>query len=93
MQVYWVEPTGDVLLKAASTKEAGTTAAPMIAGSKYSAGIYRLNLHLGDYLHQNHPTLPRHFDVVPFLFIVDDASVGRQLKIELRADGYAVQSI
>lgn len=93
VQAYWVEAAGDVLLRAASTNDHGTTAAPLVSGSKLSAGVYKLVLHAGDYLQHTHPDVSRSLDVLPVVFVVDDASAGRQVTIDLSPDGYAVRLV
>ncbi|HEX8323180.1 MAG TPA: hydroxyisourate hydrolase [Tepidisphaeraceae bacterium] len=90
LQVYWVEPQGDVLLKAASTNDDGTTALPLISGAKLSAGVYKIVLHAGDYFQHAHPERARALDIVPVVFVIDDAAAGRQVRVELAPDRYSV---
>ena len=93
MQIYWVEPGGDVLLRAASTNADGSTVAPLVTGPKLSAGIYKLVLHAGDYLATTHADRPRCLDVVPIVFVIDDASAGRHVKVSLGPDNYTVHCV
>ena len=93
VQAYWVEPGGDVLLRAASTNDAGTTAAPLVSGAKLSAGVYKLVLHAGDWLATAHADRPRCVDLVPVVIVVEDAAVGRRVDVTLAADGYAVRCV
>ena len=93
VQAYWVEPAGDVLLRAASTNDSGTTASPLVSGAKLSAGLYKLVLHAGDWLAGAHPDWPRHVDLVPVVVIVEDVAVGRRVEVTLSADGYAVRCV
>ncbi|MDB5327949.1 MAG: putative purine catabolism-related protein [Phycisphaerales bacterium] len=90
LQVYWVEPSGDVLLRAASTNADGSTVAPLVTGPKLSAGIYKLVLHAGDYLAATHADKPRCLDILPIVFVIDDAAAGRHVKILLGPDSYVV---
>ena len=90
MQVYWVEPNGDVLLKAASTDTNGTTATPLVSGTRLSAGVYRLVLHIGDYLQQTNWEVTRSVNVLPIVFVIDHASVGRQVRVSVCPSRYAV---
>lgn len=91
MQIYWVETHGDVLLRAASTNARGTTDAPLVTGSKLSAGVYKLVLHAGDYFHHTHPDCARCLDVMPIVFVIDDASAGRVVHVSLSPNAYTVQ--
>ena len=93
MQVYWSEASGDVLLRAASTNADGTTATPMVAGAKLSAGVYKLVLHVGDYAQHAWPEAARCLDVVPVVFTVDDATAGRRVDVTVGPAEYAVRCV
>ena len=93
VQVYWVEPQTEVLLRAATTRDDGTTDKPLVSGSKLSAGVYRVVLHAGDYFQQTRPDAPRSLDVVPVVFVVEDAAAGRAVRVTLGATSYAVSCV
>ena len=75
VQLFWVEPQADVLLRATVTNADGRTDGPMVDGDRFSAGTYKLVFHVGDYFAEaGHPDARRFLDVVPLLFVVDDSS-------------------
>lgn len=91
-QLYWVESHGDVLLRAGATNDAGTTDAPLLCSPKMSAGTYKLVLHVGDYLENRGVVAPRQFlDLLPVMFVIDDASRPTQLHVDFTLDAYAVR--
>lgn len=91
-QLYWVESHGDVLLRAGATNAQGSTDAPLLDSSKMSAGTYKLVLHVGDYLEQRHVESPRQFlDLLPVVFVIEDASRPTQLQVDFTLDAYAVR--
>jgi len=75
VQLYWIEPHAEVLLRATVTNADGRTEGPMIDGERFSAGIYKLVFHVGDYFAEQKNEDAKHFlDVVPLVFIVSDSS-------------------
>jgi 5-hydroxyisourate hydrolase len=94
MQLYWVEAHGEVLLRAASTNADGTTPQPLLEASKMSAGTYKLVLHLGDYFELTHADVPTRFlDIVPIVFVIDDASKHAALHVNVSPTRYAVERV
>ncbi len=91
VQLYWVENHGDVLVRAGATNARGTTDSPLLANSKLSAGTYKLLLHVGDYYAaQQHPDAKRYLDVLPIVFVVDDASTHTQIDVTVTPSTYIV---
>ena len=77
VQLYWIEPHAEVLLRATVTNADGRTDGPMIDGERFSAGTYKLVFHVGEYFaHLNHPDAKRFLDCVPLVFIIEDATQG-----------------
>ena len=67
----------DVLLLQVVTNADGRTDAPLLVGEAFVAGNYRIDFHMGDYfLTLGHPDARRFLDVVPIVFVVDDATRG-----------------
>jgi 5-hydroxyisourate hydrolase len=94
VQLYWVEAHGDVLLRAGSTNSDGTTPQPLLEASKMSAGTYKLVLHLGDYFELVHTDVPTRFlDVVPIVFVIDDASKHVSVHVRVAPTGYTVERV
>jgi len=92
LQLYWVEHHGDVLVRAGATNARGSTDAPLLEGSKLSAGTYKLVLHVGDYFaNEGHADAKRYLDIVPVVFVVDDASARTRIDVELTPQSYAVR--
>jgi 5-hydroxyisourate hydrolase len=95
-QLYWVEPRGEVLLRAGATNAAGTTDAPLLDSAKLSAGSYKLVLHVGDYFaSQSQHASPGHLflDLLPVVFVIEDASSPTHVQISVSPTGYAVHRI
>jgi 5-hydroxyisourate hydrolase len=90
-QLYWCEPGGDVLLRAGTTNADGSTVAPLLDASKFSAGTYKLVLHAGDYFvaHPAHVERPC-FDLIHVVFLVADASRETWVRIDLSPSRYEV---
>jgi 5-hydroxyisourate hydrolase len=90
-QLYWCEPGGDVLLRAGTTNADGSTVAPLLDATRFSAGAYRLVLHAGDYLarHATHAERPC-FDQVHAMFVVADAERHTRVEVDLSPQRYAV---
>ncbi|CAN5423653.1 hydroxyisourate hydrolase [soil metagenome] len=75
VQLYWVEPHTEVLIRATATNADGRTDGPMVDGERFSAGMYKLVFHVGDYfIESHHADAKRFLDIVPLVFVVDDAS-------------------
>ena len=75
VQLMWVEPDRDVLLRAAVTNPDGRTDGPMLEGDRFSAGTYKLIFDVGDYYATiGHPDAWKFLSIVPVVFTVDDAS-------------------
>jgi len=67
----------DVLLLQVVTNADGRTDAPLLVGEAFVAGKYRIDFHIGDYfLTLGHADARRFLDVVPIVFVVDDATRG-----------------
>ncbi len=91
-QLYWVESRGDVLLRAGATNERGTTDAALLDPSKLSAGSYKLVLHIGDYFETHNTTAGRLFlDLLPVVFMIDDASQPTHVEVRVWPTGYNVE--
>ncbi|MGN6628173.1 MAG: hydroxyisourate hydrolase [Tepidisphaeraceae bacterium] len=94
LQIYWMEPTGDVLLRTTTTTESGTTSKPLLESSQFSAGSYRLLLHVGDYFAAQLPSdAPRFFEQLPVHFVVADASTDVCLDIVVAPTTYSVTRV
>jgi 5-hydroxyisourate hydrolase len=94
VQLYWVEARGDVLLRAGSTNDAGSTDQPLLDPTKMSAGTYKLVLHLGDYFERSANDVPvRFLDVVPVVFVIDDASRNAHVRVSVSPTTYQVARI
>ena len=91
VQLYWVENHGEVLLRAAVTNTIGSTDTPLLDSHKMSAGAYKLVLHAGDYYASIHSPSRGFFDVLPVVFVVEDASVPVCVRVELSLDRYTVR--
>jgi 5-hydroxyisourate hydrolase/2-oxo-4-hydroxy-4-carboxy-5-ureidoimidazoline decarboxylase len=92
LQLYWVENHGDVLVRAGATNANGTTDTPLLESSKLSAGTYKLVLHVGDYFAgENHPDAKRYLDVLPVVFVVDDASARTRIDVDVTPASYTVR--
>ncbi len=75
VQLYWIEPHAEVLLRATATNADGRTDGPMIEGERFSAGTYKLVFHVGDYFaEQQNPDAKHFLDVVPLVFVVSDST-------------------
>jgi 5-hydroxyisourate hydrolase len=75
VQLFWLEPQSEVLLRATATNGDGRTDGPMIEGERFSAGVYKLVFHVGDYFADTgHPDARKFLDVIPLVFVVDDAA-------------------
>ncbi len=75
VQLFWIEPHKELLLKATVTNADGRTDGPMIDGERFSAGTYKLVFHVGDYFAEMQNADAKKFlDVVPLIFVVDDAT-------------------
>jgi 5-hydroxyisourate hydrolase len=75
VQLFWVEPHSEVLLRATATNADGRTDGPMVEGERFSAGTYKLVFHIGDYfVEQGHADAKKFLDVIPIVFVVDDAA-------------------
>jgi 5-hydroxyisourate hydrolase len=91
LQLYWVENHGDVLVRAGATNARGTTNSPLLDASKLSAGTYKLVLHVGDYFaSEQHPDAKRYLDVLPIVFVIDDASRHTQIDVAVTPNSYTV---
>ncbi|MBC7785736.1 MAG: hydroxyisourate hydrolase [Burkholderiales bacterium] len=93
-QLYWTEARGDVLLRAGATNRLGTTDTPLLDINKLSAGVYKLVIHLGDYY--EHASIPdaRHFlDVLPIVFVIDDARRSTRIAIRVTPTSYSVDRV
>ncbi|HEX8340094.1 MAG TPA: hydroxyisourate hydrolase [Tepidisphaeraceae bacterium] len=90
-QLYWCEPAGDVLLRAGTTNADGSTVAPLLDASKFSAGTYKLVLHAGDYLarHADHAAQPC-FEQVQAVFVIADAERPARVGVALSPARYSV---
>lgn len=74
VQLFWIEPHSEVLIRATATNADGRTDGPMVEGTRFSAGIYKLVFHVGDYfVESGHADAKKFLDVVPLVFVVDDA--------------------
>jgi hydroxyisourate hydrolase len=74
VQLFWVEPTADVLIRATATNADGRTDGAMVEGNRFSAGTYKLVFHVGDYfVEAGHVDAKKFLDVIPIVFTVDDA--------------------
>ena len=94
MQLYWVEPAGEVLLRTTSTQHDGTTAKPLLDSVKFSAGSYRLILHTGDYFAGSvDPESARFFEILAVHFVIADASVDVRLRIAISPTAYTVTRV
>ncbi|MCE9614423.1 MAG: hydroxyisourate hydrolase [Lentisphaerae bacterium] len=75
VQLWRVEPKGDVLVREAVTNADGRTDSPLVEGAAFAAGTYRLVFAVGDYFASQRDADARRFlDAVPLVFRVDDAS-------------------
>lgn len=92
VQLYWVEHHNDVLVRAGATNAQGTTDTPLLDASRLSAGTYKLVLHVGDYFAtQSHPDARRYLDVLPIVFVVDDASANTRIEVSVTPSSYTVR--
>ena len=65
------------LVGSVTTNADGRTDAPLAVGDAFTPGIYRLEFAVGDYFASlGHADAKRFLDVVPVVFVVDDASRG-----------------
>ena len=70
-------PGGAAPLVEAVTNADGRTPAPLLVGDEVQPGTYRLAFHVGDYFAgAGHPDARRFLDVVPVVFVIDDANAG-----------------
>jgi 5-hydroxyisourate hydrolase len=70
-------PGGAAPLLETETNADGRTDEPLLVGEDLHAGTYRLAFHVGDYFCGcGNPDGRRFLDVVPIVFIVDDANAG-----------------
>jgi len=78
VSLYFVDPHGDeALLRTLILNADGRADGAMVDGARFSAGKYRLEFAVGDYFAaRKHADAKRFLDVVPIVFIVDDASRG-----------------
>jgi 5-hydroxyisourate hydrolase len=59
------------------TNADGRAPAPLLVGADVVPGTYRLVFHVGDYFAGlGHPDAKRFLDVVPIVFVIDDAAAG-----------------
>jgi 5-hydroxyisourate hydrolase len=74
VQLFWVEPHSEVLIRAAATNADGRTDGPMVEAPRFSAGTYKLVFHVGDYFAESgHVDARKFLDVIPVVFTVDNA--------------------
>jgi 5-hydroxyisourate hydrolase-like protein (transthyretin family) len=91
-QLYWVESHGDVLLRAGSTTTDGSAGRPLLEASKMSAGTYKLVLHMGEYFDDTFAsTGGRFLDIVPVVFVIDDASRHTFVRVSVSPTSYTVE--
>jgi 5-hydroxyisourate hydrolase len=70
-------PGGAAPIVEAVTNADGRTNAPLLVGEDVQPGTYRLAFHVGDYFAGvAHPDARRFLDVVPVVFVIDDADAG-----------------
>ena len=75
VQLFWLELTGDVLLKPTVTNADGRTETPLLDTGRLSAGVYKLVFQVGEYFESvGHADARRFLDAVPIVFTVDDAA-------------------
>lgn len=78
VSVYFDDGHGGppVLMRSVMTNADGRTDGPLLEGTKFHAGRYRLDFAIGDYFAgTKHPDARRFLDVVPVPFTVEDAGV------------------
>ncbi len=73
------------------TNADGRTDAPMLPAAEFSAGVYELVFHVGDYLDATGaaPESPRFLDVVPVRFGVSDAGAHYHVPLLVSPFGYS----
>src|SRR5690349_17569733 len=80
--VYMIDSHGGgmgnaVRLRSVITNADGRTDGPLLEGSRFTAGHYRLDFEIGEYFAAaGHPDAKRFLDVIPIAFTIDDATVG-----------------
>ena len=90
VQLYWMEPHAEVLLRATVTNADGRTEGPMIDGERFSAGTYKLVFHVGDYFAEHgNADAKRFLDVVPLIFVVDDSTRNYHVPLLVSPWGYS----
>lgn len=74
VDLYRLSPNGDTLLKTITTNDDGRADAPILAGSDFTAGLYQLDFHIGDYFRAQGISLPApaFLDLVPIRFGIAD---------------------
>jgi 5-hydroxyisourate hydrolase len=66
---------GTKLIREGRTNSDGRMDGPLAEGTNLAAGTYRIEFGVGDYfVARGHPDGGRFLDVVPVVFVVDDAS-------------------
>ena len=78
-------------LTVATTNADGRVDAPLLEGEAFSAGVYELRFHAGDYLKRGSDTLPEppFLDVVPIRFGVSNAAGHYHVPLLLSPYGYS----
>jgi 5-hydroxyisourate hydrolase len=79
VSVYFDDGHGGppVLMRSLVTTPDGRTDGPLLDGTRFHAGRYRIDFAVGDYFAAaGHADARRFLDVVPIAFTVDDATAG-----------------
>jgi hydroxyisourate hydrolase len=79
VSVYFDDGHGGapVLMRSVVTNADGRTDGPLLDGTRFHAGRYRVDFAVGDYFAAaGHADARRFLDVVPIAFTVDDATAG-----------------
>ena len=84
-------PEEGVCLKTLTTNEDGRLDGPMLEGEAFTAGIYELRFHAGDYLRSRGIELaePAFLDVIPVRFGIADPARHYHVPLLLSPYGYA----
>lgn len=90
IELYRIDSTPE-RLKVATTNADGRVDAPLLEGDQFSAGIYELRFHAGDYLRGVDGKLPRpaFLEVVPIRFGVAEAGEHYHVPLLLSPYGYS----
>jgi 5-hydroxyisourate hydrolase len=90
IELYWLDG-GDTHLKTIHTNHDGRADGPILEGSVFTAGLYELRFHAGDYLRAAGVSLPDppFLDVIPIRFGIADPSAHYHVPLLLSPYGYS----